>query len=59
MENEKRYRTLGREKIKDIKKDSDSLLSKYRKLADALGHTSELKVKREHGMLIFYVLIGE
>lgn len=59
MENEKRYRTLGREKLKDIKKNGDSLYEKYRKKADQLGHTGQLRVKREHGMLIFYVLIGE
>ena len=59
MENEKRYRTLGREKLRDIKKDSGSLFEKYRKKADDLGHTGQLRMKKEHGMLIFYVLIGD
>jgi len=59
MEDGKRYRTLGREKLRELKKNSESLLDKYREKADALGHTGELKMKKEHGMLIFYVLIGE
>lgn len=59
MSEEKRYRTLGREKLKDIKKNGESLYEKYRDKADQLGHIGQLRVKKEHGMLIFYVLIGE
>ncbi len=50
---------LGKEKIKDIKKGSNSLYEKYRKKADALGHTGQVRMKKEHGMLIFYVLVGD
>ncbi len=50
---------LGREKILDLKKGSVRLYEKYRDKADTLGYTGQVRMKKEHGMLIFYVLIGE
>jgi hypothetical protein len=57
MENNKRCRTLGTEKLKDIQKGFDNLYDKYRKKADALGYEGQVRMKREHGKLLFYVEI--
>ena len=58
MEKGKRRIILGKEKILDLNK-GDKLYNKYRKKADALGHMGHVRVKRENGMLIFYILVGE
>jgi len=57
MEKNKNNKILGSENISDIKKGLDKLLTKYRKKADDLGYEGQLKMKREEGVLTFYVMI--
>jgi hypothetical protein len=48
---------LGREKQKDIDKDFDSILDKYRKKAMSLGYKGELRFKKEKGKGVIFVVI--
>lgn len=56
MDNKKKYIILGRENIKGLKKGVTNFYVKYSKIAESLGYYSSLRVKKENGMLIFYIL---
>lgn len=49
---------LGREKAVDLTKNFDLIVDKYRKIADASGHTGELKFKKEGGFIEIFVIIN-
>ena len=57
MKNNKRHIILGTETIRDIKRGQSSLHEKYRERAEELGYHSQVRMKREGGKLIFYVIV--
>lgn len=50
-------RRLGVEKEKDVKKDFDAVYDKYKKKAEGEGYDGEIRVSRERGKVIFFVVI--
>ena len=59
MKKDRRYKILGEEKIMDIKKGGDKLFIKYRDKADELGYMSQVRMKREGDLFIFYILLED
>jgi hypothetical protein len=49
---------LGREKAVDLTEKFDLIVDKYRQIADASGHTGELKFKKEGGFIEIFVIIN-
>ena len=54
----KRVKILGKEKISDLKGGSTNLSKKYSDKLEELGISSTLRVKREDGYLVFYIIVG-
>jgi hypothetical protein len=49
------YRRLGTEKLENFKQNFDIMVDKYRKMANDIGYTKELKFSKEHGNMVIFV----
>jgi predicted HAD superfamily hydrolase len=54
---EERVRKLGVEKEKEVKKDFDTIYDKYKKKAEDGGYNGEIKIKKERGKVVFFVVL--
>jgi len=54
---EERVRKLGVEKEKEVKKDFDAIYDKYKKKAEEEGYDGEIKMSREKGKVVFFVVL--
>lgn len=54
---EERVRRLGVEKEKEVKKDFDAIYDKYKKKAEEEGYDGEIKMSREKGKVVFFVVL--
>lgn len=54
---EERVRKLGVEKEKEVKKDFDAIYDKYKKKAEDEGYDGEIKMSREKGKVVFFVVL--
>lgn len=52
-----RFKRLGSVKQKELNADFDSIYEKYRKKALDEGYTGELRLVKEKGRVIFFVVI--
>lgn len=54
---EELVRKLGVEKEKELKKDFDAIYDKYKKKAEDEGYDGEIKMSREKGKVVFFVVL--
>jgi predicted HAD superfamily hydrolase len=54
---EERVRRLGSEKEKSLKEDFDTIYDKYKKQALDEGYEGQIKMTKEKGKIIFFVVI--
>lgn len=54
---EERFKRLGSVKQKELDADFDSIYEKYRKKALDEGYTGEIRIVKEKGRVIFFVVI--
>lgn len=57
MENEIRLRKIGTEKIKYFEKNFDSIYDYYRDVANNMGYSGELKLIKERGKILVYIIL--
>ena len=50
-------RKLGVEKMKVVSADFDAIYDKYKRKAKDSGYNGEIRIKKEHGKIIFFVVI--